>query len=651
MQRASAQYNNFLGGVTSELRTNFEVPKWSRLWNFDVSGSRAIQHYGLRNVLDAEAHLVEYAPALISLTDQWFINRHSVIAVESTGDATFIDTSCDTPNQSLALDSDVEMATLPIIYNDHLVWLDTNWDVWIKPLQPIAAAFKVLQNLDPITEANVQNSFFQKSIDGKLYIFSGKRVHRVEIADSNGNFNSGSELAEFQPIDQFMTAGDRNGIVGGYTGFLGPETQVITQVDEAQNILRVLGYYTGPVDGIFGDLTEQAVSEFQADYNSSGQYQSAGGQAPDIPLIVDGIIGPETQAVLNAVDDYNQSNVREKKNVLVLPDVITAVCENGGVINIATHDHNDNANVYYWDKTLTAEGIGDIGLLTSVTVGKGVVQILKPLNGRLMAIMTPATDSYCMHKYVKMSIYAIQANFDLLPDSYAVPVAEYNLRLGPDGLNFDDWRHNIINQKSIVANSRLYFSGQINLQSLQEPTDGEGVFAGVMSIDSNGTLFTEVCKSDTSDDLTFVPVNSFGMADSGFIIATEDEVLINHREEDNNISGCITDIINGGRPWEEKQIDNIFFSLHDKAEVDKVEIWVREVDNLNDPDAGWELAYDGNMQLNHEGNLGNSIQINKLDDGQPFWKFKELQVMVKVFGIGSEFINLTVNYNMLAINE
>jgi len=649
MQRQSEQFNNFLGGITSELRTNYEVPKFARLWNFDVSSSRAIQHYGLESVVSGKAHILDYEPNLVNNTSQWFLNRHTVLAVEETGDITLIDTSCGLSTSTFTLDKTVVMSTLPIVYQEHVVWLSETgpatpgleYQVWMQSLNG-GAAFQVLSGITA-TEGFQRNTFFQTAIDGRLYIFSGKRVHRVELPNSNGKFNSDSDLAPYQPIEQFMQSPNRNGNVGTYTGLNGPETQIIQQIDEAQKILFILGYYTSSIDGVFGPATYDAVFAFQGDYNHTGNVP--GGAAIGTPLIQDGIIGPETQAVMNATDDYFKNPFKERKNVLVLPDVITAVCQNGGLLNIGTHDRNGDAIVFYWDKSLTAEGIGDIGLLTSAVVGKGVIQILKPLNGRLMALMTPATDSFCLHKYVKLSVYAVQASFDLLPSSFAVPLAEYNLRLGPDGSPFDDWRFNLLNQKSVVANSRLYFSGQINLQHIQEPTDGEGVFAGVMSIDSNGNLFTEVAESTDSDDLTFVPVNSFGLVDSGFVLATETDVLVTSESETDNISGLITNIINGGRPWEPKILENIYLSLAHWEDVDKVEIWIREVDDLNDSDGGWDLAYTG---LNQD---SNSIQINKMESNEAFWQFKELQVMVKIFGIGSELNNLTVNYNMLEINN
>jgi len=645
MERRSEVFDNFSGGITSELRTNYEVPKFARLWNFDVSTSRAVQHGGLRRESTGEAHIVDFETDFITTGEDWFMNQHTSFSVEENGDVELLTMTTGVGNANFTLDSDVQMSTLPVMYNNHLVWQDQNLDIWMKPIFPFGAGFRVLEGL-PADQDHEQNTFFQKAIDGRLYVLSGKRVHRLELPDSSGSFNSQGELDAYLPITQQMQIGNRNGEVGTINGILGPETQVITQIDNAQNILTILGYYTGPIDGVFNAEFEQAVIDFQLDHNATGAYDGIpGGQPAGQPLPGTGNLGVETASVLNAVDDNNNKAFREVKNVLVLPDIITAVCQNGGVLNIAVKDSNGDAVVYYWDKTLSAEGIGDQGLLTSVVVGKGIVQILRPLNGRLMAITSPATDSLTLHKYVNMSIYAIQAGFDILPESFANPIAEYRLRVGPDGNINNVYRHNIINQKSQVANSRIYFTGTISLQQQQEANNGEGIYSGVMSIDSSGNLFTEVAQSDNGDDFTYEQALSFGMLDSGFILATINGVYVTDVTENDNVSGLITKIINGDRPWERKQVDNIFLSMLHTDDVDNVEIWIREVEDFDDNDAGWELAYEGNMQDI------NSIQINRMEDGQPFWQFKELQVMVKVFGTLAELNNLTVTYNMLAINE
>jgi peptidoglycan hydrolase-like protein with peptidoglycan-binding domain len=53
-------------------------------------------------------------------------------------------------------------------------------------------------------------------------------------------------------------------------------------VRELQSALESLGYDVGPIDGIFGPLTERAVKKFQKDNG----------------LVVDGIVGQETFAAL-----------------------------------------------------------------------------------------------------------------------------------------------------------------------------------------------------------------------------------------------------------------------------------------------------------------------------------------------------------------
>lgn len=53
-------------------------------------------------------------------------------------------------------------------------------------------------------------------------------------------------------------------------------------VRELQSKLQSLGYNVGPIDGIFGPLTEKAVMQFQKDNK----------------LKVDGIVGPQTYEML-----------------------------------------------------------------------------------------------------------------------------------------------------------------------------------------------------------------------------------------------------------------------------------------------------------------------------------------------------------------
>jgi N-acetyl-anhydromuramyl-L-alanine amidase AmpD len=72
---------------------------------------------------------------------------------------------------------------------------------------------------------------------------------------------------------------------------------------EIQERLKALGYDPGPIDGIFGPRTEDAVSDFQGDHP---------------PLVVDGDPGPLTQAMLRSLaeEEYTASD-----DAQAIPDI------------------------------------------------------------------------------------------------------------------------------------------------------------------------------------------------------------------------------------------------------------------------------------------------------------------------------------------
>lgn len=65
-----------------------------------------------------------------------------------------------------------------------------------------------------------------------------------------------------------------------------------TNVTELQNILKQRGFYTAKVDGIFGDITLEAVKNFQRKNN----------------LLIDGIVGPVTCKKLNTSSSTNNGD-------------------------------------------------------------------------------------------------------------------------------------------------------------------------------------------------------------------------------------------------------------------------------------------------------------------------------------------------------
>ena len=68
-----------------------------------------------------------------------------------------------------------------------------------------------------------------------------------------------------------------------------------TETSMLQSKLQTLNYDVGPVDGIYGSKTKTAVQKFQYDNN----------------LIVDGIVGPQTQAALTKATISPQRNTQQ----------------------------------------------------------------------------------------------------------------------------------------------------------------------------------------------------------------------------------------------------------------------------------------------------------------------------------------------------
>ena len=91
-------------------------------------------------------------------------------------------------------------------------------------------------------------------------------------------------------ITQYLRRGGRDGVYDGYTDEVVDEVAILQA-----HINRILGATyneaAGPVDGIFGALTERGVRRLQEALNEIVQ--------PNPRLVIDGIVGPFTKAAIN----------------------------------------------------------------------------------------------------------------------------------------------------------------------------------------------------------------------------------------------------------------------------------------------------------------------------------------------------------------
>lgn len=644
MKKVSEQFKNFASGITSELRTEYEIPKFARLWNFDVSESRAIQHHPLRNLNSGEGFLLPHGGANplfdnADATQNWDLNNQAIL-IQKNLDYSYPDLSLngDNGSETEMQDGELMMSVVPVLYNDYIVYMTRDPYARIYFHDPYAnESTRILSDVSLSS-----NTFFQIGSDGILYIFSGSSVHTLEFRNNNGNFNVDSQLSKYQPITQYMKYGDRDGSPGTYSG----EDQILTDVNKAQSILKILGYYNGPVDGIYGPEFRDAVEDFQEDYNSTGNIP--GGQSEGQSLADDGIIGPETTAVLNATDGYNDLDYRVRTNVLNMPFQFTAVGEHGGYIVFATQNFKAESEVFFWDRSLDANGKGDVGLITSVMLGNGVCQCLNTLEGQLIAIMSPSTIMSNHHKYNKLRFYRVSAGFDMLPASAAHLISEYRV-LNKGGESDDDEIDNMdnyINQQTVVKGGRLYFSGRLHFQTSEDVSSDEGAMSGIFSIDTNGNLVPELFESRSSRGGTYDEIISFITVGEGFCISGDSDTWVSSPDTDETTSsGVITKIISGGKPWEDKKLDSIFIGLDDTAGLTNIKVFTREVQDVHEQDGGqWHEIYDGALV---DTKFNNRLILRRdVEEDEEFREFRELQVMVKIFGTKCELTNLTVNYTM-----
>ncbi|HWI61535.1 MAG TPA: L,D-transpeptidase family protein, partial [Symbiobacteriaceae bacterium] len=129
--------------------------------------------------------------------------------------------------------------------------------------------------------------------------WGGYGIHGTDDPNSIGNAVSHGCIRLLNPqveeLFELVPIGTAVNITGQvFTGrVLIPGQAAGTDVRAVQEILRVLGYYQGQADGVYGPTSAEAVRRFQADHN----------------LAPDGIVGPATYDALLDAFDQQRGNV------------------------------------------------------------------------------------------------------------------------------------------------------------------------------------------------------------------------------------------------------------------------------------------------------------------------------------------------------
>jgi N-acetylmuramoyl-L-alanine amidase len=125
-------------------------------------------------------------------------------------------------------------------------------------VQPGDTLTRIAHEFDTTVEALVEaNAFEEQGRDPDL-IYAGEVL----------------TLPEYEEEVEICDEDERPQLARGSRG---------TEVEELQELLNALGYVPGPIDGVFGENTEEAVMIFQQDTG----------------LDADGIVGPRTWAALD----------------------------------------------------------------------------------------------------------------------------------------------------------------------------------------------------------------------------------------------------------------------------------------------------------------------------------------------------------------
>ena len=226
--------NRFLGGLTTDLRTNFEVPKFARMWNFKAEGDVLTQRYGLVNLSPNQGHVLVGEDLSVPQTTQNTTLNHIGYVLHNNGAGVMLDTYeiQNTPSLTGTVNVNpgfsVNFGIVPAFYQNGIAYhASAPNSVWWTDLTTSTQLLIIDSYGNPIN-FDKKTFFVSHTQDGRLYVGSGGAVHTVEIypagsrtctVDEQVEFTQGKEVTE----SEGLALTDAKIVVGGGRGLGAPE--------------------------------------------------------------------------------------------------------------------------------------------------------------------------------------------------------------------------------------------------------------------------------------------------------------------------------------------------------------------------------------------------------------------------------------------
>ena len=217
-------------------------------------------------------------------------------------------------NLEVINDQNINISDIEIISNTTTSTISTTTTIPVTTTSTTTTIPIVVNNIEDAQSQLFNLGLYNAEIDGKnnsLTINAIKEFQRLAGLVVDGILGPNTKAALEKGEESFLN-------IGGAQIDVINENNYSKDIEEAQKLLSDLDLYNGVIDGINGNLTKNAIKEFQ---------KLAG-------LVVDGILGPKTQSSLEK---------GEESYVEITTNEPLSSTSSNGVLTVDLRNYNPNA--------------------------------------------------------------------------------------------------------------------------------------------------------------------------------------------------------------------------------------------------------------------------------------------------------------------